>query len=206
MGAMYSGIDSSRQAFEFLDPGPLVDSDLELIVPSEAEVPAVLAACRHPTTLAIAPEMSRITRQTLVDFLAAAPRGRHSGDPALRRCPSYHFWMRLADPAPVRIAGGVGLRIGDDPNLLLYIGHIGYNVYPPARGHRLAERASRLLLPLARRHGMKQLWITCNPQNFASRRTCERLGAKMVEIVSLPSTHELYARGEREKCRYCLDL
>jgi tagatose 1,6-diphosphate aldolase len=53
---------------------------------------------------------------------------------------------------------------------------------------------------------MKTLWITCNPDNYASRRTCERLGAEMVEIVPLPSNNVLYQRGEREKCRYRLDL
>jgi predicted acetyltransferase len=79
-------------------------------------------------------------------------------------------------------------------------------VYPFARGHHYAERACRLLLPLARRHGIQPLWITCNPDNFPSRRTCERLGAKLVEIVAVPPRDPLYLRGDHEKCRYRLDL
>ena len=76
----------------------------------------------------------------------------------------------------------------------------------PARGRHYAERACRLLLPLARAHGMQTLWITCNPENVASRRTCERLGASFIDVVALPANHMLYQRGERVKCRYRLDL
>ena len=53
---------------------------------------------------------------------------------------------------------------------------------------------------------MQELWITCNPENVASRKTCERLGAVYIETVSLPTNHILYERGERQKCRYRLDL
>ena len=62
------------------------------------------------------------------------------------------------------------------------------------------------MLPLARKHGFKTIWITCNPDNFASRRTCELLGAQMIEIVDLPEDNEMYQRGEHQKCRYRLDL
>jgi tagatose 1,6-diphosphate aldolase len=88
----------------------------------------------------------------------------------------------------------------------MYAGNIGYGVYPPARGHHYAERACRLLLRLARAHGMKRLWITCNPDNIASKRTCERLGCTLGGIVTVPTGHPLYLRGDREKCRYWLDL
>jgi tagatose 1,6-diphosphate aldolase len=61
-------------------------------------------------------------------------------------------------------------------------------------------------MPLARRHGLYALWITCNPENVASRRTCELTGAEFVEIVDLPPESDMYERGERRKCRYRLDL
>ena len=89
---------------------------------------------------------------------------------------------------------------------LILMSHLGYHVYPPARGRHLAERACRLLSGLARRHGMRTLWITCDPANAASRRTCERLGMRYVETVPVPESDPLYARGEREKCRYRLEL
>ncbi|MGN6368394.1 MAG: GNAT family N-acetyltransferase [Phycisphaerae bacterium] len=108
--------------------------------------------------------------------------------------------------AGVVIAGSVSLRIGHSPNLDFYLGHIGYHVLPPARGRHYAERACRLLLPLARAHEHKVVWITCNPENAASRRTCERLGAKLVETVMVPRDNPLYGQGDRQKCRYRLEL
>ena len=184
--------------FRFVDPGVLIDGELELIAPSAEWVDSLMQACQHPQTQREAPAMTHVNRQQVLDFIREHPLGQQA-----EIVPSYHFWMRLRGPeVPVRIAGGISLRIGQDSDLELYTGHIGYHVYPPARGRHLAERACRLLLPLARRHGMRTIWITCNPDNVPSRRTCERLGAELVEIVPLPPDHVLYAAGEREKCRY----
>ena len=61
-------------------------------------------------------------------------------------------------------------------------------------------------MPLARRHGLAELWITCNPENKASRRTCEFAGAELIEIVDLPPHTDMYQEGERQKCRYRLQL
>ena len=66
----------------------------------------------------------------------------------------------------------------------------------------LAGKGTRLL-PLTQRHGLDVLWITCNPDNIASRRTCERLGATLVDIIPVPKDHELYARGDHQKCTHC---
>lgn len=46
----------------------------------------------------------------------------------------------------------------------------------------------------------------CNPDNAASRRTIERLGGKLVEIVRVPVNSELYEIGDRESCRFRVDL
>ena len=61
-------------------------------------------------------------------------------------------------------------------------------------------------LPLAKANGLSELWITCNPDNLASRRTCERLGAELVDIVPVPFDHPLWSRGDVAKCRYHLSL
>ncbi len=129
---------------------------------------------------------------------------RYPGDPARGYVPAYRFRMRLAGQRePI---GSIELRIGDTPDLVTYGGHIGYAVEPPYRGHHYAARACRLLLPLARRHGFTTLWITCNPDNLASRRTCELLGAELAEIVDLPPSSDMYHRGMRQKCRYRLQI
>ncbi len=197
----------SRPRFDFIELPPLVDGDLELVPPQKRYLEDVLAACRHPRTLAESPDSARVTRAALAQFLDLAPMGHQPGDTDRDSVPSYHFWMKLTGPdAPLRIAGGIGLRIGDTPNLRQYLGHIGFNVYPPARGRHLAELATRLLFPLARRHGMTSLWITANPDNNASRRTCERLGGVMVDTIPVPPDHELFDRGDHFKTRYRFDL
>lgn len=98
--------------------------------------------------------------------------------------------------------GGINIRIGYTPDIVTYFGNIGYAVDEEHRGHHYAERACRLILPLVRAHGMDVVWIMCNPENIASRRTCERLGAELVEIVPIPTDNPLYEMGDREGCRY----
>jgi predicted acetyltransferase len=116
--------------------------------------------------------------------------------------PSYHFRILLRG----RAAGTINLRLGWDENLVLYAGHIGYGVHEAFRGHRCAARSVVLLKPLARRHGFEEIWITCDPDNTASRRSCELAGAEFVEIVDLPETSVYYSRGIRQKCRYRLPV
>jgi tagatose 1,6-diphosphate aldolase len=83
---------------------------------------------------------------------------------------------------------------------------VGYGVRarlpgPPFRGTGAPVVAA--IGPPAR---LSELWITCNPENVASRRTCEFAGAEFVEIVDLPPHVDMYREGERRKRRYRLDL
>lgn len=102
--------------------------------------------------------------------------------------------------------GDIDLRLSDSPDTLLYIGQVGFSVEPRFRGRGLAARSLRLLLPLARRHDFGVLWVTCNPENIASRRTCESAGGTYMETVPLPQGHPLWEQGERQKCRYRFDV
>jgi len=116
--------------------------------------------------------------------------------------PEMRFEMRRV-PDDVRV-GRLNLRFGRASDLLLYCGHIGYEVLPEHRGHHYAARSCRMVLPIAKGYGMGELWITCDPENAASRRTCELAGAELVEILSVPSEHELREHGIVAKCRYRL--
>jgi predicted acetyltransferase len=157
------GRRESSSTFEFLDPGRLVDDDLELV---------------------------------LVEKIP--------GDLSRGYLPAYRF--KMTQVGQDETIGRIELRVGDTPHIRLYGGHIGYRVFEPHRGHRYAARACRLILPLARNHAMQALWITCNPDNIPSRRTCELAGAELVEIVDLPEGTDMYRAGERQKCRYRIDL
>jgi predicted acetyltransferase len=110
--------------------------------------------------------------------------------------PAYLFELRTDGGQQ---AGRVRLRVGWNDDIIRYAGQIGYAVEPAFRGRRIAERACRLILPLARRHGLEQLWITCQPDNAASRRTLERLGAEPAGILEVPAGYPLDAVVERKK-------
>ena len=108
--------------------------------------------------------------------------------------PSYNFEIRVDGMR----AGAISLRVGYSRNLF-YSGQIGYAVDAPFRGKGYAGRACRLMIPLMRAHGMTKVLITNNPDNIASRRVCEKLGAKLLRIVKIPRSHELYKAGDRYK-------
>ena len=142
--------------------------------------------------------------QLIDDDLKLVLVEKFEGDAALSLVPSYKFRMtRTHDGQEM---GRIDLRIGNVKSIVMYAGHIGYGVFPEYRGRHYAARSVKLLLPLARRHDFETIWITCNPDNFASRRTCELAGGRMIEIVDLPVDNEMYQRGERKKCRYRIDL
>jgi predicted acetyltransferase len=199
---------NAAAGFAFYVHGPLVDGELELVKPHARWINDLLTACTHPATRAGDPEDAATTRHELEKFLAANPDGHVVADPSKGHVPCYHFWMRLhPDGKPaVPIAGTISLRVGDTPDLKIYFGHVGYNVFPPARGHHYAERACRLLFSIAGHHGLRPLWITTDPDNAPSRRTCERLAGALIETVEVPPNHLLYARGQRRKCRYRIDF
>lgn len=117
------------------------------------------------------------------------------------RAPTYFF--RMMSVAYMHELGTINLRIGSNPHLERYAGHIGYGVHPAHRGHHFAARSVALLLPLARSHALDPVWITCDPENTASRRSLEIAGAEFVEIVDVPRDCGIRKFGGKlHKCRY----
>lgn len=97
--------------------------------------------------------------------------------------------------------GTCDLRIGHNEKVY-YGGNIGYRVSEQYRGHHYAGKACLLLFELAKRHDMEYLIITCNPDNYASRKTCEYAGGVLEKIVELPEDNDMRDNGETEKCIY----
>jgi tagatose 1,6-diphosphate aldolase len=125
---------------------------------------------------------------------------RREAEPERGFLPAYVCTIRRAeDGLPV---GSLNFRIGDTEFVRRFAGHIGYEIEPQHRGHHYAARACAAVASIARHHGMHTVWITVEPDNIASRRTCERLGCHLVEIVDLPPDCDMYRAGERRKCRY----
>ena len=124
------------------------------------------------------------------------------GPHTIHKVPAYSF--RMVHAGSAEELGNIRLRVGSTPHVERYAGHIGYGVHERHRGHRYAARSVRLLVPLARHHGLDPLWITCDPENVASRRTLELAGAKFVEIVNVPEDCVIRKDGHPLKCRYRL--
>ena len=124
------------------------------------------------------------------------------GDEERNWVPAYHFF--ICDLSGTRM-GTCDLRIGYNENLY-YGGHIGYRVFPEYRGNHYAGKACLLLFQLAGKHGMEYLYITCNPDNHASKKTCEYAGGKLLEIAELPEGNDMREEGEFEKCIYKFTL
>jgi predicted acetyltransferase len=135
--------------------------------------------------------------------LALSLSHRSLAEPPLHPDPRYDFSLVVAgNTGP---AGEIQLRIAS-ARKLHYQGHLAYEVYEEFRGHHYAARACRLLFPLAHSHGLKAVWISCEPGNMASRRTCELLGARYMGTARIPKHHLMYAEGLRYVRRYRVDL
>ena len=120
------------------------------------------------------------------------------GDDEKGWVPAYHF--AICDLKGNKM-GVCDLRIGHNEKLY-YGGNIGYRIEEEYRGHHYAGKACLLLFELARRHDLEYVIITCNPDNYASRKSCEYAGGELIEIVEVPEGNDMRERGEMEKCVY----
>jgi len=124
------------------------------------------------------------------------------GDPQKGWVLAYHF--AICDLEGNKM-GSCDLRLGHN-DLLYYGGNIGYRVEEPYRGHHYAAKACRLLFELAKQHALGYVIITCNPENIASRKTCEYLSGTLLEIAELPPDSDMREKGETHKCIFRFDL
>ena len=69
-------------------------------------------------------------------------------------------------------------------------------------GEGITTRACALLAPLIAVAGKSSVVITADPDNFASRRTCERLGCVLESIVQVPAAIRDRWEISAVKCRY----
>lgn len=113
--------------------------------------------------------------------------------------PAYYFKIcRISDNVEL---GHCDLRVGHNINTEMG-GNIGYEIHADYRGHGYASKACLLLFKLARKHILDHLIITCDPENIASRKTCEYSGAELLEIIDVPEWHDMYKEGRRKTCQY----
>ncbi len=106
--------------------------------------------------------------------------------------PAYRFAIKEVES---------GKRVGDCDLRVGYVrgtyfgGNVGYEVDEAFRGHGYAARAVKLMLPVAKRHGMPFVRICCNPDNAASKATILHAGGELESNEQLPSYSDLYKEG-----------
>ncbi|HEY1660853.1 MAG TPA: GNAT family N-acetyltransferase [Verrucomicrobiae bacterium] len=120
------------------------------------------------------------------------------GDDSRSLVPYYHFQIIATDGKDV---GHINFRVGDTEHVLVCVGHIGFEIDEPFRGHHFAFQACRAIAPLVRSF-YETVIITSNPDNHASLRTIERLGAGFIDEVAVPPYDPHYQSGSRRKKRY----
>ncbi len=124
------------------------------------------------------------------------------GQPERKYLPSYCFNICLADGT---YAGYCDFRVGHNENTY-YGGNIGYTIIEEHRGHHYAAKALRLLITLAKRHGLEYILVTCEPENVASSKTCLAAGGRLLETAAIPETNDMYQKGRRYVNVYRFDL
>lgn len=124
--------------------------------------------------------------------------GDHLAPQAPTHVPTLSYRIDVAG----KTVGEVRIRLGDSDDLKRHFGHIGYEVYPAFRGRGHVTAACRLALNVMRDLGYGEVWITCNPENRASQRVCEKIGAQLVETIDIPVGHVMHEHGILQKCRY----
>ena len=124
---------------------------------------------------------------------------KYQGDDEL--LPFYYYDICVGDIA----VGKISVRIGNNYHSY-YNGNIGYEIDKEYRGNNYAYNACKLVLQVAKAHGMIKLILTCDESNIASYKTIEKLGADLIEIVKPPEDYFAY-REDMEKQRiYKLQL
>ena len=99
-----------------------------------------------------------------------------------------------------RVVGRCEFRFESGQDLEYY-GNIGYVIYVPYRGHHFAYHACvKMMTEVKEKHpDLNEVWITCNPDNIASKKTIERLGFEYCYLAQVNPLHELYAQGDTQK-------
>lgn len=95
--------------------------------------------------------------------------------------------------------GSIDLRLTMN-DMMFYYGSVGYHILEKYRGHSYAYEACLLIMDIAKTEYLqKELIFTCNPDNYASKRTIEKLMPVYKGCYRVPYGHPLRDIGEYEK-------
>lgn len=142
---------------------PLVDADLRLRPPTEADVPVIAAICRDPDIQRFTRVPAPYTEDDARWFVRFSEQGLANGT-------GIHL---LAVDHEDRVRGAVGLSV--DP--VDFSGELGYWIAPASRRQGVAVRGSRLLLRVAFDHlDLGYVGLHAAATNPGSNAVARRLG------------------------------
>lgn len=116
-----------------------------------------------------------------------------------------YYWYEIIPKTLNKSVGKISIRLGNNYHSY-YNGHIGYEVDEEYRGHGFSYPAAKMVLPVAKEHGMEYIYLVCDEDNFASYKTIEKLGADLVELVVPPKDYFGWYEGIPVQRIYKLEL
>lgn len=90
----------------------------------------------------------------------------------------YHVILKREN----KVIGHCSARLGWNESMY-YCGHVGYSIDEEYRGNGYAVEAVNLVKEIFKANKMNFIYITNSPDNHASIRVCEKLGAKFIKIM-----------------------
>lgn len=115
------------------------------------------------------------------------------------------YWWNIVLKSENAVIGKISLRLGSNFHSY-YNGNIGYEIDKEYPGHHYSFFACQMILPIAKQHNLKKLYITCDYDNIPSYKTIEKLGGKLVEEVVPPVEYLYYFDGIAKHKIYQLEL
>jgi ribosomal-protein-alanine N-acetyltransferase len=147
-----------------LPSGGLTDGLVTLRPAADADVPAIVEACRDPAIQRYTRVPANYDDADARDYIERSERGRAEGT---------EFPLLVVDAEDGSLLGSVGIHgLGDEGS-----GWVGYWVAPQARGRGVAARALSLLCGWAFEElDLARIEAQVEPENERSQRVLERVG------------------------------
>ena len=111
------------------------------------------------------------------------------------RVPMSDFWLMDGDT----YIGRLSLRHELNQALLLWGGHIGYQIRPSKRRRGYGKEILRLGLLKAKERGLTRVLVTCDEDNTGSRKIIEYNGGQLENIIEVEDSPV-------RKMRYWIDI
>lgn len=115
----------------------------------------------------------------------------------------YYIYAIMVDTIRV---GSLVLRLGNRKERYID-GHVGYSIDIEYQGNHYAYLAVELCKEIAREKGFKELILTCDPDNIASKKTILKTKATYLETKVIPNNMKKhFDKSETVKEIYILAL